>query len=304
MSEDLRGMAYKIWQKCNDWKTKVEANGQVFDAQQRAEMASWSQVPQLFEPYAQLPDPDGPVKTIIDDLKGALTELSDGQLLPPNKANGEGETILPIGDLKHMNVTSLVDGWTGSAAQNFNTNFVVPFPAKVQSQFVAVYVMRSALQAYQSVWKNARHDVEEIAKKTLKALEHDCHFGFGGDAMAYTILGSVASVATVFAGGGVIGGVLLLEVIAGAAQVGAQAAGGDKPKVDISGSDPLYIVPKLRKALDDLKKYINEEQDKVYAVLSRDLAQLNAHRDQLVPRKPELAGANRGNIHGFMGNAN
>lgn len=303
MSDDIRGKANKILQKCNEWAQKIQSNRTTLDAQQRAEMATWGQIPQLFEPFAQLPDPNGAIKTLIDDLKGALTELSDGQLLPATKANKEGETISPVGDLKHMDVSTLVDGWTGSAAQNFTTNFIKPFPANVQSQFIAVYVMRSAIQAYQSVWKTARDDANKIADKTLKALEHDCSLG-GSSAMALTVIGSVASVGTAFAGGPVVAGVLALELVAGVAQVGAQAAGQAKEEVNISGSDPLIIVPKLKQALTKLTEHIKEEQNKVYTVISKDLSALQGGRSKLIPMRPELAGATRGNVHGMMGNAN
>ncbi|MGX7673858.1 hypothetical protein [Plantactinospora sp. DSM 117369] len=305
---ELRNKAYRIWQKCVEWSQKVKPDenggGTTLDPIQKAEMASWSQIPSLFEPFAQLPDPDsGAFTTMIEDLKAAMSELSDGRILPPSKANQEGERISMVGDMKHMDVRNLVDGWTGSAAQNFINNFIKPFDAKIQSQFIAVYTLRGAVQAYQNVWRNARKDAMEVADKTLDALESDCSLGVSAS-VGLTVVASVAAVGTAFASGPVLPGVLVLQLISGAAQTGASMASEKKKEeVNISGADPLVIVPKLRQALTKLQKAIIEEQDEVHSVTQKNLGKLQAERKALIPLRPELAGATRGNIRHMIGNS-
>ncbi|WP_027341567.1 hypothetical protein [Hamadaea tsunoensis] len=305
---DLRAKAVRIWQKCQQYQQVLEKGGNQITPEQHQEMANWAQIPYLFEPFAQLPDPDaGVLVNMLNDLHSALAELSDGQILPSSsgKPDAHGESISPVGDMSHMNISTDLVGWTGNAARNFESGFIQPFPYKVQSQFVAVYVLVSAVKGYQAVWRAARADTMKIADKTLEALEHHCHFGGGGAAMALTVIGAVAAVGTALVEGPVAPAVLLLEVVSAGAGVGAAGAGGggDSQKLDVSGADAFTVVPKLRAALETLKKAIVQKQDDVYKVLSGDLSQLEAGTDKLIPNKPELATGTRGNIKDLMGHA-
>lgn len=302
---DLRAKALQIYQKCVHYQEVLEKGGNQITPEQRQEMAQWPQIPYLFEPFAQLPDPDaGVLANMLTDLRSAMAELSDGQILPAGKEDKHGETVNPVGDFSHMNVNTDFTGWTGSAAQNFVSNFINPFPVKVQSQFVAVYVLASAIKGYQAVWRNARADAMKIADKTLEALEHHCHFG-GGAAMTLTVISAVAAVGTALVEGPVVPAVLVLEVVSAAGGVGGAAAGagGDKQELDLSGGDAFSIVPKLRAALDKLRVAINQKQDDVYGVISKDFNNLQANTDKLIPAKPELATATKSNVKGMFGNA-
>lgn len=303
---DLRGKAHKILQKCNEWAVKMQNDPHTtLTPQQQAEMKTWSQIPSLFEPFAQLPDPEGLIFNIIEELRGVMGELNDNKVLPPDKEKLTGSDIPFVGDIHLQSISTYIDDWTGSAAKNFNDNFVKTFPEKVQSKFHAAYVLRSACQAYQTVWKNGRKDAMEIANKALDAVDGGCELGGGDAAMVMTVVGSVAAVASAVVVGPVSAAVVALQVVAGAAQIGAAAAGGDKKssEISISGPDPLTIVPKLRYALNKLKTEINKEQEKVFDIMEQNLSTLRDSKDKLVARRPQLAGANRGNVKILMGDA-
>ncbi|GIG91239.1 hypothetical protein [Plantactinospora endophytica] len=304
---ELRNKAHQIWKKCVEWAEKMQSKedqpSPPLDAGQRAEMASWSQIPGLFEPFAQLPDPDsGAFQTMIEDLKAAMGELSDGKIMPHDKPNKQGEQIPMVGDMVHMDIRNLIDGWTGSASQAFIEFFIKPFPANLQSQFIAVHTLRSAIQAYQSVWRSARKDAMEVADKTLDSLESNCSAGLSAS-VALTVVASVAGVGTAFASGPLLPGVLVLQVIAGTAQVGAAASQEKKTEITISGADPLVIVPKLRQALTKLQESIIEEQDEVLKVTQENLKRLGAGKDALIPKEPQLHKVTRGNVRDIIGNS-
>lgn len=156
----------------------------------------YQNVPDLFRPFADMPDP-ARYQPMIDDLRTVLKGLSNGDnngdpidVKDTYLANPAMTKIATAGDY--------LDDWTGTAALAFKQKFLDPFPAVARNQFILVAVLKAGLEAHQSMWHSARADIDNVAHTTIDALDNT---GGWSDKnqwnFTFTVLASVAAVATV-----------------------------------------------------------------------------------------------------------
>lgn len=248
---------------------------------------SFMDVPALYQPFIQTPDPRS-LDPMIDDLKVALTTLSTGQ--------DTGDPISSNGGPYFANTTldqmpaagDLVETWTGAAAMAFKSKFIDPFPSLVRNQFILVAALKAALEAEQAIWSAARDNIDTIAETTLKALDsmHGCN------PTEWTVSFSVVSaVAGLVASVPALGtpAVITFTAVAGAASVAGSASVPDPPELTIKGRTVGDIFDSM---YDCVKKEIDEannSEDTVARALKDIVDTVDSHRDSFVAARPALA---------------
>ncbi|HEX6681230.1 MAG TPA: hypothetical protein VF062_00430 [Candidatus Limnocylindrales bacterium] len=130
------------------------------------EEALIEEIPSLYRPFSTMPDPAS-FDEMTDDLTRALGCLAitgvDRRFISATSPLSSTLETVP-----HADVT-LAD-WTGDAAENFRSNFIVPFRPTVCNQFVLVAALKGALDAHKEMWARARADVDKLAHHSMDAL--------------------------------------------------------------------------------------------------------------------------------------
>ncbi len=251
-------------------------------------------VPGRFAPFSRMPEP-GDYDAGINMLKKGLEALSNGQdNRDPISTNGQvyiANQVLT----KLSGMESYIEGWTGSAAMAFKSNFIDPFPAVVRNQFILVAALKSALEAEQAMWKKAREDVDKIAHDTLAAIDNMGETGKNEWTMIFTVVASVAAVgASLMAPGA--GGVIAVTAIGSASQVVAAAAPDDPPKLTVSGEHPDQVLVAMANCLNKLQEEIDNTDRKIATALQSLVGEIYASNESFVSKRPALAGATKADI--------
>ncbi|GIG91436.1 hypothetical protein [Plantactinospora endophytica] len=260
---------------------------------------AYADVPDLFEPFTEMPDPSS-FDGMIAQLAAALHKLSsgeghesplDGAIYPANVALAG----LP-------GVTSYIEDWTGAAAMEFKTNFVDPFSAIVQNQFLLTSVLKVALEAEQAIWAAARNDIDKIAHDALAALDSDgC--GPSGWTMTFTVVAAiVATTAAPVGAVSVVAGTALTAVGSAVSIVGAVPR-DTAPSIQFSAGSPSSVISQMREAISMLIQEIHVQESEVANAMSGNLGLVSGNRGSYVSPRPALAGADGGDITGpdYMG---
>jgi uncharacterized protein YukE len=74
---------------------------------------------------------------------------------PVDKDSSELATARPEFDILGQS-GSVLSSWNGDAAQAFKNNFLAPFPAYTQNDFLLLAMLKSSLEAHQALFKSAR----------------------------------------------------------------------------------------------------------------------------------------------------
>jgi hypothetical protein len=267
--------------------------------------AMFADIPSQFEPFTMMPDPasfDGP----INDLAKALTKLSTGQQnADPISTNGR---IYPANIVldKMSGSESYVEDWSGTAASEFKTNFIEPFPSVVRNQFTIVAALKSALEAEKAIWLEARKNIWDIADQTYKRLEvmDDC--GKNEWTMAFTVVASICAVAAVPISGGASLSVAALTITAvgATAQVVAAVDVKDPPELKIRGEASPDVINSMRDAIRTEIEKIGETERRIRDAISALSDLIYQKRDYFVSKRPTLADATNATIRSDMGYAN
>jgi hypothetical protein len=271
--------------------------------------AMFADVPSQFQPFTQMPDPasfDAP----IDELKAALNKLSSGQdTTDPISTNGRIYAANPIMN-KMGGAESDVEGWSGTAAQQFRTGYIVPFPSIVHNQFILVAALKSALEAQKAMWQAARENIWTIAENTYKRLEHMDDCGKNEWTMTFTVVASICAVAAVPLTGGASLAVagLAVTAIGATAQVVAAVDIKEAPKTDITGEAADQVINSMRQAIQKQVDKIVETETRIRDSLSalndmvfQKQSDPNPDRNVFFTKRPPLADATPGNIRNNMG---
>lgn len=263
----------------------------------------YADVTSLFQPFAEMPDPSS-FDGVINQLSQVLGILSAGEAGDAAKDPVNG-TIFPANPklTKVGGTESYIEDWTGPAASAFKSEFIDPFPAVVQNQFIVASVLKSALEAQREIWKNARADIDKIAEDVLTALDrmHDC--GKNKWTMTFTVMASVAAIAAVplTAGASTFALGLAVTAVGAASQVAAAAAPDDPPAIQFSGESPEVIILQMRRAIQKLYEGIADQEAKIADAMQKTNSLVDQHRDMFVTKQPALSRGHPGNIRDLMG---
>jgi hypothetical protein len=197
---------------------------------------------------------------MLSSLANVLSGLSSGG---PDPVTGRMVPSNP--ELERIAGTAIaLARWTGPTAVQFRTTFLQPFPALVRNHFIIAAVLRAALAAQRELWLRARDDVDQIAEKTLNALDAIADCTRNEWTITFTVVASVAALALVPLSGGAA---LAVSAVGAGAQVAAAAGPGEPARTAFSGDDPVEVVERMRDAITLLHKHIREQEERTAAAL-------------------------------------
>jgi hypothetical protein len=255
----------------------------------------FAMVSTLFAPFASCPDPAG-FPPLIGDLTAALKRLSWG---PDAVDPFNGLSYTANRELNKMaGASSSLEDWTGLAAQEFKETFIDPFPSIERNQFLLTHVLKSTLEAEWAIWVAVRRDIDDIAHKTLAALDHmeDCGRNTWGQ--SFTVAACLASIAAAPFTGGTS---LALNLVGAAAWVAAASPPPSGPTIEFSGESPQAVIASMSDAINKLTQDIQSQRDRIDRCLNDAQSTLAGDiRDFVFPR-PALAGASPSTLTGPTG---
>ena len=246
----------------------------------------YADIPSLFQPFSRLPDPAG-YQPLIDTLETAMGLL---------RVNAQVEGI----DLNDKNLglagpefqslaggASTLANWNGVAAQNFKIGYLSPFPSYTQNQFILIAVLRSAVEAQQRMWTEARKNILDIAAQTLNALDN---YGYSCGPqstmlIAFSVLTAIVSVAAAVptVGASLPAAPLYLTAIGALGSL----AGTVTPLVTppdqqpaTTGETAAQITDTMKAALNTLSQKISTGQDTMNSYLAADISTVATARSK------------------------
>ncbi|HEY9474548.1 MAG TPA: hypothetical protein VIS06_11955 [Mycobacteriales bacterium] len=263
-------------------------NSREYMSQKRPEIErTFADIPELFQPFAEMPTPVS-FDPMINEMRQTLGVLSSGQEI---KDPIDG-TIYPANIIldKLSGSESYIEDWTGRAAMAFKSGFVDPFPSIARNQFIIAAVLKSAMEANKEMWATTRGDIDQIAHKTIEALDRMDDCGKNEWTITFTVVASIAAVAAVpvTAGGSTA---LAITAIGAASQVAAAVGPDDPPSNPFSGESPESVVSQMRQAIHNLTQEIGNVERKISGSLQKTHELLSTNRPLFVSRRPELASA-------------
>lgn len=193
----------------------------VSDAQKQAIRQQYADIPSLFQPFANLPDPQ--------DYQSGITTLD--RIIMKNICASDTRPAdqLTLGHSANFAISGLgsaasgrLSAWKGNAATNFKTNFLGQFSMRAENLFVLAGVVKGGLQAEQSMWTQARANITHIATGTLDALDNIGTCSQGDWVVGLTVASSIAQILAAIESEG---GSLALTAVGAATQVGAAVPG-------------------------------------------------------------------------------
>jgi hypothetical protein len=215
--------------------------------------AYYADVPDLFRPFSQMPDPKA-YQPMIDQLHTAMANLCTSAKtttpLDPNETYGVNIEMAKMND-----AASIMSHWSGVASVNFKENFLSPFDGYAQNQFTLVAALKGALEAQQSLWSKARDDIDNAAHLAMDALDHAGGCDPTTLTIALTVVGAFVPVFGVFeAVADVTALAFSVELVAAVASTGA----GLTQYYPYTGHKAYQVID----ALKDVMKKIDDAVDK------------------------------------------
>lgn len=250
--------------------------------------ARYADIPGLFQPFADMPDPASfdPMMQDMDQVLGHLSWGSDPadpinhRIYPANKV------LDNITDAR----TYLAD-WTGKAATDFHKNVLVPFPSIERNQYLALDVLATALEAQRAIWVAAQLDIADIGNKTSEALDSMDDCGHNTWPIGFTIVACVVGIMAIPVAGPVE---LALGAVGTAAWVAAaNPPAKDKQPSDITGETAPVVIGHMRDRIAYLRGQIQSKQQLIADALTRTQTALSGHADlfSFPPQELETATA-------------
>jgi hypothetical protein len=235
------------------------------------------QVPTWFEPFMNAPDPEtfdalfqgsgaGPgVDAALGDLAlSAVTSVSDG--MPSYPANGYMSGVEAA--RRHL------AGWTGEAAEAFQSNFLDPFEAINSNQVQLVTVLSCALRTERAIWLATRRDILQIADLTVSALEQ--YKQERDNVSRAVMLTTLACLATLPVSVATLPAVTSWMAASTVWLLAADAPQGGAGNAQIGGDSTPSIIASTRAAIADLTLAVQNQQEQVAAGLMSAVAALDA----------------------------
>lgn len=253
--------------------------------------AKFANIPSMFQPWTSIPDPAN-YNGMLQALSGAMLKVSCGQATQdpidhkPYAANPNLDKI--------TSVAGYVDGWDGDAALKFKHDFLDPFKSIAENQFIALSTLKGALEAHQAMWNAARHDIDELAHKTLHALDVAMGSDQGDLSFAFSVMSAIAAVGGV-ALAPVTGGAsaaIVFSAVGAAASVGSAGVAGAKAVGGGASADE--IVKSMKDSIDKLKQEVHDAEAKIQKALDGIEQDVAGNAGLFVSKRPALAGMDAG----------
>jgi hypothetical protein len=242
-------------------------------------VARYADVPGLFEPFTWCPK-GGDFRTMSTGMLPTLQKLSSGQI------DSDPVTHTPVVPNPHLDnvatVATDVDNWHGEAASNFVRNYQSHFRTVAESQFIAAAVLKGCLEAEDAMWGEVAKNIEQIADRTLSALDKMDDTGKNGFVFGLTVVAAVVATVVVLPAGAA------LTAVAAVGSAATIAASGTD--LEFSGESAPVVVDHMRDAIGKLKQQIVDTETKI-ATAARDMGNLieSAPVNQFYLNRPMLA---------------
>ncbi len=277
-----------IWRAVNKHETDPEYARNGVDGY-------YADIPGLFQPFAGMPDP-ARYDPLIQDYHVILSKLSSGSQ-DQDPIDGH-QTYLANKQLDKISTASdYLSDWDGRAAIEFKTRFLDPFPSLVKNQFILSSVLKAALEAHQAMWKSARHDIDQVAEATIAALDDDPCCDPSKWSFEFTVLASVAAVATIPLDVATDGMTVPLTVTAvGAAAQAVAAKPPDSIKENHTGNTAVQITNAMKAGITKIESQIHSVESQISNALWTNVRTINGRHDDLAAARPALANAKGGNV--------
>lgn len=271
-------------------------------------------VPDQFAPFAACPDParflpmighpDGTADGTLDRAIASLVWAPDTtNLINPSKHYAANKELD-----KMAGASSSLEDWTGLAAQEFKEGFIDPFPSIERNQFLLICALKCTLEAEWAIWVAARRDIDDIAHKTLAALDRMGDCGRNTWGQSFTVAACLAGIVAAPPTGGAS---LAVSLVGAAAWVGAASPpasgqpiefGDEKPQtVQFSGESPQAVISAMTDAISMLTKTIQDQRDRINRCLNDAQNLLSRDRKDFVFPRPAFAGASPSTLTGPKG---
>jgi hypothetical protein len=252
-------------------------------------IADFADIPSLFEPFTMMPDPAS-FNGLSEKVGDAMRYLSPGHM---NADPITGAIYLENSILTRIGPTeSYVAHWTGDAADAFLTDLVYPFPALATNQFISCAVLRGALAAQQALWISARDHIDQVAHKTLAALDNMGHCGQNTWTMTWTIVASVAAVAAVpISAGASLTAALAVTAVGAAGQVAAAHQVAPPKETEYHGETAVVVIEQMRHGVNQAISEIQQGEQTILAALRNMHAAVTQHPGNFVAPRPKLLDA-------------
>lgn len=264
--------------------TQVYAGSPEYGREYEYYRPQFAGISSLFAPFSSCPDP-AQFPPLIQDLDKAVAQLAWGSnpqdplSQKPYAANKDLDSM--------SGASSALEDWTGLAAQEFKEKFIDPFPSIERNHFLLVQVLESTLGAEWAIWVATRHDIDDIAHKTLAALDHmeDCGRNTWGQ--SFTVAACLAGIAAApFTGGVSLG----LNLVGAAAWVMAASPPQSGATIEFSGESPAAVVQAMTDAISKLKQEIQSQRSRIDKCLTDAQNLLSGDSKDFVFPRPALAG--------------
>lgn len=253
-------------------------------AQQQAIADQYADVPSLFQPYADLPDPQdyqsgvdtytSIMQSICVSAGSAADPIDSGQLYIGNT------TVAKVGNTDSVTIAT----WNGVAADAFRRNFLGPFNTRGQNLFVLAGVLKAGLEAEQHMWAAARDNIDKIATGTLDVLDNQGSCDQNGWNITFTVISSLAAV-----GAAVVtdGASLALTAVAATAQAAAVVPPPSLSK-NYQGATADQINANMRDAINILAGQITDRTNLMTTRLQTASDFVTQHASDFVAPRPSI----------------
>lgn len=262
-------------------------------ASRSAAESRFADIPDLFQPYTEIPTP-GSFDRLITSMDKAINKLSTGESAddPIKHRSYLANTNLS----KVPGISDTIHDWSGEAAREFNENFVSRFIMTATNQFVVARILGSALETEKDLWARAQHDIDQIAHHTLNLLDSMDDCGKNEWKTGLTVAGALASLL----GAAVTGGASAPFTVAA---VGATIT---STSLSISGESPDAVIASMHQAVSQLTREITHVEGRIAKTVNDTLKLIHGSRKaDIVAKRPALANATYGNVKSrrYMGYA-
>lgn len=221
--------------------------------------AEFSDLPDLFRPLSQMPDPDD-FKSQAAGLVTALERLAGPH--GHDDFTDEASSYGPHAAYERYTKDDTGMDWTGDGAIAFRTNFLAPLERVVWNQFNIVASLRGSLLAEEDLWRKGRDDACQMIADANASL--DALYEKNGNPVSgvLTIIGAVVGVVAIPFTGGT--SAALGWAAAGALiSVSGAAAGAPATKepTKLQGNDPRELIASLREKVADFKTNLTYSEE-------------------------------------------
>lgn len=253
-------------------------------------------VEHIYDDFVDMPSPED-FASRVDWLTQAMAKLAtEGHTSDP--VTGAAAVSSHNPNLARIGSSGdLLDDWTGDAAQAYNENYADQFVPTASSQYAAVSVLRSAINAEAAVWQAARDDLDKLSSQ---AIDYMKDAGNKGGAEWAAVLSIAAAVITIPLTGGV--SAAAIPAVAAGLSVAATGIGlaqeeGTPDSLGLDAGSSDKVIESLQKALGRLRDRLIEQEAKISSTLDQAAGVLDGDWDLFCLPIPGIAQAQQHGVN-------